>query len=575
MAEPAETATPIRLSPYSQSGHTRPQDPESPNGNHMRTSKRQQTGLQHQAPPLRPIFGGGATNKNPAGVTEAVTRHLTATLQAAQIRCNITSAIAKAIDTCIAAYKSPEETKVAAEIQQQVIAALTERQDTSRTTRDGSTSSMSSRTWADVARNSQSSSEENRGKGMDQSRRSRPKMPPTQTRTIEKEDLRIFIAVPPEIRLLKPSPFAIRQVLCEKIEGLTLHDIPTAAPIKTGWAITPANRKIKDTLLEQENQEIMMRALEGNSVRVPEQWINYAVQGVASSYRTMAGADVPTTTQLVSKEASTQTGIQPVNCRASRHGPNSQGLTTWIISYKNPVPSFRLFGVSDYSKEIRKHPTIQRHDAGCQGYCNPARCTKAVRCGNCGDRTESHEGPTGPDCTHKTKCANCLGPHRAGHTTCPAAPRRVNGRLIKPTKKDLKTVRQAGLKMFQQVHAMVHQQNAVTESEPTQEPSDETISEAPLESAALERSSTTSVQSIAPQNRGRISKRYRRPTDIIGSQSSSSSDTGRPRRAATGRQSLNLRQLSAKSLLPHVTTFTDPSSSEREDMTVSEDTSSC
>ena len=135
------------------------------------------------------------------------------------------------------------------------------------------------------------------------------------------------------------------------------------------------------------------------------------------------------------------TGLQPVDCRASRHGPNSQGFTTWIISYKNPVPSFRLFGVSNYSKEIQKHPTIQRHDAGCQGYCNPARCTKAVRSGNCGDRTESHEGPTGPGCTYKTKCANCPRPHRAGHTTCPAVPHRVNGRLIKPTKKELKTVR--------------------------------------------------------------------------------------------------------------------------------------
>lgn len=194
---------------------------------------------------------------------------------------------------------------------------------------------------------------------MDKSYRSRPKMLHTQTPTTKKEDLRIFIAIPPEIRLLKPSPFAIKQAICEKIEGLTLHDIPTAVPIKTRWAVTPTSRKLRDTLLEQENQGIMMRAIEGDSVRVPEKWINYAVQGVASSYGTMAGVDVPKATQLVSKQASTQTGLQPVSCRASRHGPNVKGLTTWIISYKRPVPAFRLFGVSDYSKEIRKHPTIQ------------------------------------------------------------------------------------------------------------------------------------------------------------------------------------------------------------------------
>ena len=140
-------------------------------------------------------------------------------------------------------------------------------------------------------------------------------------------------------------------------------------------------------------------------------------------------------------------------------------------------------------------------------------------------------------------------------------------------------LRSKGLKISQQVQAMVNQPKTVAENEPTQEPtqepSDETILEAPPQSAVLQRGSTTTVQSVALQNRGRISKRYRCSTDIISSQSSSSTETGRPRRAATGRQSLNLKQLSANSLLPHMTTFTDPSSSEREDMTASEDTSSC
>ena len=132
------------------------------------------------------------------------------------------------------------------------------------------------------------------------------------------------------------------------------------------------------------------------------------------------------------RAGSAQTGFYPVKCRTSHHGPNSQRLTTCTISFKNPVPPFRLFDARDYSEEIRKHPTIQRHDAGCQGYCSPGRCKKAVRCDNYEDYTESHEGAIAPDCTHKTKCDNCLGPHRAGHTTCPAAPRQINGRLIRP-----------------------------------------------------------------------------------------------------------------------------------------------
>jgi hypothetical protein len=127
--------------------------------------------------------------------------------------------------------------------------------------------------------------------------------------------------------------------------------------------------------MTQANQELILKALDGNAVRTLERWINYAVQGVPSSFRTLDGTKIPTTTQLVEEEACSQTGKQPVSCRTSRHRANRQGLTTWIVSYKEPVRSFRLFGTSKFSKVINKHPTIQRYNPGCQGYCNTAYCT--------------------------------------------------------------------------------------------------------------------------------------------------------------------------------------------------------
>ena len=66
-----------------------------------------------------------------------------------------------------------------------------------------------------------------------------------------------------------------------------------------------------------------MQAVNGVSVRTPEQWLNYAVQCVPSSYRTYTGTEVPITKQLVEKEAHSQTGKMPVDCRTSRHGPNA------------------------------------------------------------------------------------------------------------------------------------------------------------------------------------------------------------------------------------------------------------
>ncbi|KAG9377093.1 hypothetical protein A1F94_001602 [Pyrenophora tritici-repentis] len=77
--------------------------------------------------------------------------------------------------------------------------------------------------------------------------------------------------------------------IVKAIKEITPSDIPTAKHIKTGWAITPRNDKIKALLMGQENRELMIRAVEGESARLPERWVNYAVQGVESSYRTITG----------------------------------------------------------------------------------------------------------------------------------------------------------------------------------------------------------------------------------------------------------------------------------------------
>jgi hypothetical protein len=69
--------------------------------------------------------------------------------------------------------------------------------------------------------------------------------------------------------------------------------------------------------MAQANQELIYKALDGDAVRTPERWINYAVQRVPSSFRTLDGTQIPTTTQLVEEGACSQTGKQPVSCRTS------------------------------------------------------------------------------------------------------------------------------------------------------------------------------------------------------------------------------------------------------------------
>jgi hypothetical protein len=183
------------------------------------------------------------------------------------------------------------------------------------------------------------------------------------------------------------------------------------------------------------------------------------VQGVPSSFCTLDRTKIPTTTQLIEEEVCSQTGKQPVSCRASRHRANQHGFTTWIISYKEPVRSFRLFRTSKLSKVINKHPTIQQHNLGYQSYCNSARCTQVACCVHCRDRTDKHQGQYRDNCPYKARCANCHGLHPASHSNCPAAPRRVNGHPIKPTKNELKAIRQAGKAAYQHLYATVKSQD--------------------------------------------------------------------------------------------------------------------
>ena len=108
-------------SPTSQ--HTRSPDPESPQHLNTRASERLQRDLHHQAPPLSSQNPGGGAPK--PRVYDAVQRYITETQQIVQLRNTITTAFAAAVDQHAEGYTNPQEARIAAELQQKVIQALT------------------------------------------------------------------------------------------------------------------------------------------------------------------------------------------------------------------------------------------------------------------------------------------------------------------------------------------------------------------------------------------------------------------------------------------------------------------
>lgn len=152
------------------------------------------------------------------------------------------------------------------------------------------------------------------------------------------------------------------------------------------------------------------------------------------------------TEELVAGEVLNQVGESPLRCSISKNGTNPAISTaTWIVSFKKEVKPFYLFDATSTARFIKPKIRITHHINGCQGWCNPIKCQRLLRCNNCGRPTSTHEGPTGASCTAHMKCANCLGPHQAGYEKCPAKPRVQGKRVVKPTKRELRLVRSAGL----------------------------------------------------------------------------------------------------------------------------------
>jgi hypothetical protein len=142
------------------SPHTGSPDPESPQQLNTRASRRLQKDVHHQAPPLSSRNPGGGAPK--PRVSDAVQRHITETQQITQLWNTITAAFAAAVDQHAQGYTNPQEARIAEELQQRVIHALTSlfpsnSPPSSHWSSDASHSNSRSqesgrRSWADVAR---------------------------------------------------------------------------------------------------------------------------------------------------------------------------------------------------------------------------------------------------------------------------------------------------------------------------------------------------------------------------------------------------------------------------------------
>jgi hypothetical protein len=552
------TSTPQRSDSSTQpADFTRPQEPQSPS-NFNRTSKRQQRALNVN-PPLRLDLGSGAHTSKTAST--AISCQLDAIERKAKIHRTVMVDFASTVDKFVSSYKQSEQRSFAHDMCDRIISFLTtslyvDSNDfvpiriQSQTSRGSSTPASKSVSFAGMARTLKDSGADfHTAKAPSASSSGRA---PTSSSggvsltlsekgsTLKREDRRLLVPVEPSALLQRPEPFALRQELCARIPGLTLALIPTITPTRTGWAINPSDLTTRDLLTTQENTKTILQVLHGTAVKQPEVWYNYAVPGVPATMHQLIGGTIAITAKLVAEEVEAQTKQSPASCRPSRHGANPlTGKITWIASFLSPVRPFRLFNTSELSKAIDKKPAITRHDPGCQGFCNPAKCIRYARCNVCSTRLDQHEGPSGINCTGKARCANCHGPFPAGHDLCPAAPVRRNGKTFRLTKKEVDAIRRHGDRNFRDAHAAPA---PATQLDSQLQPQ----AQGPKENATTGQSKRKRASAItADENAG--SRSTAPPSQSSGPPSSSQPTSSRPRRSTVSGRNLNLVDLSAQS----------------------------
>ena len=572
------TSTPHRSNPASSShsaDFTRPQEPQTPS-NLNRTAKRQQRTLNVQPPPRLEL----GDNANTSTAARAIGGQLDAFEREAKIQRTVMFDFANAVDQFVASYKQQDQRTFAHEMCNRVVSFLTtsiyadtsnfvplrvKSQPSGTNTTTSAPKSVSFAGMAKTLKNSGAdfhsvsaphSSHSGRiptsnsgGASLVSSRRdstttSRDDRP-------RREDRRLLIPVEPSALLRRPEPFALRQELCASITGLTLAKIPTISPTRTGWSITPSDLTTRDLLTTQENMEIIMRVMHGKAVKRPELWYNYAVPGVpVSIHQLSVGTTTLTretvTRELVAEEVFAQTQERPVDCRPSRLGANAlTGKITWIASFLTPVRPFRLFNTSELSRLIDKKPQITRHDPGCQGFCNPAKCTRYARCNVCSTRIDQHVGPSGINCTGNPRCANCHGPFPAGHDHCPAAPKRKNGKIIRPTKKELDVIRRHGDRDFRDANTAPVDTAPVQDSQLQSQVQDPGTNVTKRKRGAV----IAEYESAGLRGRSRGRSTTRPTTTTTTTIPSSQPSSSRPRRSTVTEKNLNLVGLSADSFI--------------------------
>ena len=259
--------------------------------------------------------------------------------------------------------------------------------------------------------------------------------------TPPKEDLRVFVRLDAEAPARKFESYAIRTHIAAKV-GIALHQIPAAFPVNSGWAVRTTDSATRDLIVQRQSE--WAQDLGANTVETSRKWYTYVVANCPRRLTDLQGNEADYD-EAVRGEITCQTGLSAVSIRLSRHDSNDLPSKTLLVSFLTPTQKpWRLFGSSRLARYIDK-PIAPSQCDKCWDFHARHSCDRRPSCKRCG---KPHHRDS--NCTAPTQCANCLGPHTADFTECPARPIRSHGIYRRLTQEERNRVRKMGEQLFAQ-----------------------------------------------------------------------------------------------------------------------------
>lgn len=425
--------------------HTRQLDPLSPTiGDHRPRKTVRKTNIPIPALPY------GEALRTTKTVSNALQQGIEATVTEARRAEQILKDYASQFDNFSAGYTTQQDQLLAEEISKSVGDSLVHfYQRKFGTARATDTSRAPSAPFhASYAEKLKQNTSNNAPADPKSSENGKSKTVPTKQPPKSREDRRVIVTLPHQALLNREVPYILKRRLVQEIQKLTLSAVVDVSPTRTGWAIHLVDAATRDSLMSETNLPLVLKVFGGINAHIPENWYTYVVPYVPTTFTSILnGESVEITPQLIAEEVLAQLGETPVRCALSQHGVNPMTRkATWVISFKKEVRNFHLFSFECSSHLVQRKAKITHHGNGCQGWCNPLKCHRTARCNNCGTEIHKHaDDLIGNQCPRPSRCANCFGPHKAGHESCPAKPRSKQGRIVKPSKIELQRIRAASM----------------------------------------------------------------------------------------------------------------------------------